>query len=178
MDAPGTQFVAIRWINSYFCTDLPFSRMKPVLYFSLIWSMFEKDACDCNAHRGSIRSSVDRANQTGRLRRERYLELLRYFQERAVTTEQNVRSYLDTLFPDHPEPKVRKAIRVVLQGEAHELKDTVYALLLIAYRIRNNLFHGNKAVPELPPQTDLFVEVNWLLATYLEDLLDLPIEER
>ena len=50
------------------------------------------------------------------------------------------------------------------------LNNIVYALLLIAHRIRNNLFHGNKGIESLHTQTDLFRVVNRLLATFLEDI--------
>jgi len=180
MDAPGTQFDAIQWINCYLRqlksqTNLEFEQMKPVLYFSLMWNMFEDKACGRHARRTSIVRSVRRANQTGRLRRDRYLELLRFFQERPVATGQDLDSYLDTLFAERPDADAQKAIQTVLLGESDDLEGTVRALLLFAHRIRCNLFHGNKAVADLPRQTDLFVEVNWLLATYLEDLLGLPM---
>ncbi len=45
----------------------------------------------------------------------------------------------------------------------------VYALLLIAHRIRNNLFHGNKELPKLVDETDLFNYVNALLQQYIGD---------
>jgi hypothetical protein len=61
-----------------------------------------------------------------------------------------------------------------LHGESQDLNNHVYALLLIAHRVRNNLFHGNKKVESLPRQIDLFHTVNALLATYLEDIENLP----
>lgn len=67
-------------------------------------------------------------------------------------------------------------VKRVLIGEAHDLNNIVYALLLIAHRIRNNLFHGNKRLESLHTQTELFHVVNRLLADYIED--SHPVRDR
>jgi hypothetical protein len=55
----------------------------------------------------------------------------------------------------------------VLNGTLNDPNNVVYALLLIAHRIRNNLFHGEKEVAILHAQAELFQAVNSLLASYL-----------
>ena len=64
----------------------------------------------------------------------------------------------------------QNVVRQALIGEAQDLNNIVYALLLIAHRIRNNLFHGNKRVETLHTQTELFHVINRLLSDYIEDI--------
>ena len=61
-------------------------------------------------------------------------------------------------------------VRGVLNGETQDVNNIVYALLLIAHRIRNNLFHGNKGIDSLHTQTELFQVVNRLLSDFIENV--------
>ena len=173
MNAPLTQFDAIHWINCYFENEVQLNQvqLEPVLCFSLMWNIFETVACRKHACPTSIRTSVDHADEARRLRRGRYMQILRYFQDRYGTSEQDLDSCFDRLLMT--DRRSQEAVRRVLQGASKDLNNIVYGLLLIAHRIRNNLFHGNKRVPDLPKQTELFVVVNSLLATYLEDIGDM-----
>jgi len=116
----------------------------------------------------SIRRAVDHADQSGRLSHPRYDGFLSYFRDRYLTSGQTFKTFFDAVLMSHPESQT--VVRRTLAGEAHDLNNIVYALLLIAHRIRNNLFHGNKAVHTLPQQSEFFTVVNSLLTTSLEDI--------
>jgi len=167
-------FDAIAWINSYFrgSIQLDFEQLRPILCFSLIWNLFETHACRRNATLHSIKQSVDHAHESSRLRRERYETHLAFFRNRYLQPERTIDWFFDHLMlTDH---KAQEVVRRTLLGDSENLNSDVYALLLIAHRIRNNLFHGNKELESLPRQIPLFHAVNALLATYLEDIEDIP----
>lgn len=170
---PTPQTDEIQWINRYFEVSglLDYDHLKPILCFSLIWNLFETDACHRNADSSSIRRAVDRADQSGRLSQARYSAFLSYFRDRYLSNGQTFDTFFEALLMRHAESQ--NVVRRAFTGESHDLNNIVYALLLIALRIRNNLFHGNKAVHTLPQQTALFTAVNSLLITFLEDILNL-----
>jgi hypothetical protein len=162
-------FNALAWIDRYFAerSRLDYDQLRPVLCFSLIWNLFETVACRRMATIRSIREAVDHADQAGRLDRARYTEFLNYFRDRYLHPG-DIEEVFERLLMTNMESQV--AVRRALVGEAQDLNNIVFALLLIAHRIRNNLFHGNKGVETLHTQTKLFQVINRLLATFIEDI--------
>jgi len=162
-------FDALAWIDRYFAerARLDYDQLRPVICFSLIWNLFETVACRRWANVRSIREAVDHADQAGRLDHAKYAEFLDYFRDRYLHAG-DIEDVFERLLMTHTESQV--AVRRALLGEAHDLNNIVFALLLIAHRIRNNLFHGNKGVETLHTQTKLFQVVNRLLATFIEDI--------
>jgi hypothetical protein len=160
----------LQWIDRYFGAEglLDYNHLRPILCFSLIWNLFETHACQRHANPTSIRRSVDRADVSGRLSLNRYERFVHYFRDRYLSDGETFDTFFDRLLLTHGESQT--AVRRALSGQALDLNNIVYALLLIAHRIRNNLFHGNKDVQSLPQQTELFTSVNALLTTYLEDI--------
>ena len=164
----------LQWINCYLGVPNPldYDQMKPILCFSLIWNLFETHACQRDANPNSIHQSVNRAGKSGRLSSKKYNQFVHYFRERYyLADEDKFESFFDTLMLTHTESQ--KVVKRALNGDTSDINDIVYALLLIAHRIRNNLFHGNKDVQTLPQQVALFTAVNSLLTTYLKDIENL-----
>lgn len=166
-------FDAIEWINRFFqgTASLNFEQLRPILCFSLIWNLFETKACRKKASKTSIRECVDFADESGRLKIEKYQVYLEFFRERYVINNSVDAAFERLLLRDSDS---KEAVRRSLLGESHDTNNIVLGLLLIALRIRNNLFHGNKDVETLPRQTELFVVTNSLLSTFLEDIENLP----
>lgn len=162
-------FDAFDWIDQYFAgrAKLNFEQMRPVLCFSLIWNLFETVTCQRNANEKSIREAVDRAIDSGRLNLMTYSKYVDYFRARYLHNGDIDRVFTVFILDNE---RSKAVVKGVLLNEMHDLSNIVYALLLIAYRVRNNLFHGNKRIDTLHTQTGLFQVVNNLLATFLEDL--------
>lgn len=162
-------FDAFDWIDRYFAgqATLDYNQLRPVLCFSLIWNLFETIACRRMANPNSIRQSVDHADQSGRIDPAKYAKYVTFFRNRYLT-DGTVDDVFDRLLMTHAESRI--VVRRVLNDETKDLNNIVYALLLIAHRIRNNLFHGNKEVSSLHLQTDLFQVVNRLLTDFIEDI--------
>jgi hypothetical protein len=168
-------FDALKWIDRYFGgqAKIDYEQLRPILCFSLIWNLFETVACRRRATPDTIRRSVDHADQSGRLERTKYLRYVDYFRERYFR-DGSIEHAFSRLLMTNTESQI--VVRRVLIGEAQDLNNIVYALLLIAHRIRNNLFHGNKSVESLHTQTELFHVVNHLLSDFIEDIH--PLRDR
>ncbi len=121
MDTPIIQFDAIKWINCHFEKEdnLDKERQEPVLCFSLMWNMFETAACRRQADPISIRNSVDHVDAAGRLRRDKYIKIIKYFQDRYGTSEQNLDSCLERLLMT--DRRSQEEVRRAIKGETQDL---------------------------------------------------------
>lgn len=160
-------FDPLAWANAYTQTAMPIhgAVVEPILHFSLMWNLFERDACGKEASRTKIGAIVSSAASAGLLSLEPFAEHLTFFQGRAQREGMEIKQYLNALKMENE--KDRHLVHEVLDDRTNEPKKVVHALLLIAHRVRNNLFHGEKEVAYLHAQVSLFRAVNSLIATYL-----------
>lgn len=154
------------WVNEYTNAAIPLygQIVEPILHFSILWNLFERDACGKDATRNRIGMAVSAQIAAREIGTAPFAEHLAYFQSRAQRGGMTIEQYLDAL---RMEERDRPLVSKVLSGETDDAKHVVHALLLVARRIRNNLFHGEKDVALLHTQADLFRAVNSLIATYL-----------
>lgn len=168
-------FDVFGWVRRHY-PSLNAEQLTPVLHFSLIWNMFETKVGRRLASPARIREHVTDAARRGDLLRHDYQPYLDYFRNRYSQQENHALNnlfavaYVSSRGARERNEQHREEIQRVFRGETDDLTEVVYALLLIAYRIRNNFFHGNKGLRSLPGQTDLFNVVNRLLAKYLDDV--------
>jgi len=64
---------------------------------------------------------------------------------------------------DHPD-----LVQAVIEGTNDNPRDRVLSLLMIVWRLRNNLFHGAKWAYELRGQRDNFTHANCVLMRMLD----------
>ena len=62
-------------------------------------------------------------------------------------------------------------MKSVLLGEKNSAKDTIYAYFCIAYRFRNNLFHGNKQVLGLNIYDECFQVVIDFMCQIMDEMI-------
>jgi hypothetical protein len=160
-------FDALKWIDAYYSgrSNIVPQDFQPVYHFALIWNLFESVTCGKNATPISIRNSVYGTNVDGHLDLGKYKYYVEYFKKRysRFGSFQQVVKRL-RLFQEH-----RMVVMELLSEEPSNTNQTVYGLLLIVHRIRNNFFHGTKEVDDLHNQTELFHVANNLLADYIDD---------
>ena len=161
------EFDPLLWVNEYTQPAIPVSAdvFAPILQFSLMWNLFERDACVRDANPTSIEKAVNKAFADGILSAQPFQEHLTYFRNLANRHGPGLEPYFAALKLTNERAKY--VVGGVLNGSLNDPNNVVYALLLIAHRIRNNLFHGEKDVVMLHTQAELFQVVNSLLATYL-----------
>ena len=144
---------------------LPDPDRRVIFDFAFLWSLFEAQIMENLARADRIRERVDVWAADGTLEATLYDAELTYFRNRyfadgALTYHF---AYLNLRRPDHPE-----LVRAVIDGTNETPRDRMLALLMIVWRLRNNLFHGAKWAYELRDQRENFTNANSVLMRILE----------
>jgi len=145
--------------------NLPSRDRNAIFDFAFLWSLFEAQVMNNFARADRIREKVDEWTAAGTLGAELYDGELTYFRKRY---------FADGALTDHfPYLGLRPAdypdlVRAVIEETNNDPHDRVLALLMIVWRLRNNLFHGAKWAYELRGQFDNFAHANNVLMRLLE----------
>lgn len=145
--------------------NLPDADRRVIFDFSFLWSLFEAQIMENFARADRIREKVDAWAADGTLEAAQYdLQLAyfrnRYFADGALTHHF---PYLDLRPADHP-----ALVQAVIEGANDDPRDRMLALLMIVWRLRNNLFHGAKWAYQLRDQRENFTQANSVLMRMLE----------
>lgn len=177
----NSHFDAINWINEYFQWNdhLKYDELKPVLGFCLLWNLFEDQQCNRNAKPIAISKCIDHAFiniPSSEFQHEQYKDCLEFFRRRCFSneelsaTDKKTDELLNAFFQNGKDQDLRKIVIQAFARPSPELKIIIYALLLLTWRVRCNLFHGEKELYNLPRQVDLFNAINIFLAAFLGDI--------
>jgi hypothetical protein len=133
--------------------------------FSLLWSLFESRILNRNANARALCNAVEDWRDSGTLVPDLFDEELAYFSQRYHPDDTFSHHFAGLrLQPADREPMVRR----VLAGTENDAGHRLAAALIIVYRYRNNLFHGEKWEYELADQLGNFTASNSLLMKTLE----------
>lgn len=158
---------AIDWLcaNAIGFNELADEERAAIMHFSLLWSFFEAETLHSNASANSIRNLVHKWENDGRLNIVSFAESLAYFRNRYFNQGVFAEYFqgLNLRRNDHPE-----LISAVLKGENTNDTDAVSALLIIVFRLRNNLFHGVKWAYGIRGQLDNFTNASTVLMAALD----------
>jgi hypothetical protein len=138
-----------------------------IMHFTLLWSYFEDQALDNSA---SLRKIVDFARRVeglGRLKPVAFEEDFAYFQDRYFQNG-DFTWHFDGLFHQHQDKQALDLVRAVLSCKNTNNGDRIAAFLLIIYRLRNRLMHGDKWDEDLGGQIDNFTHANNVLMKTLD----------
>ena len=158
----------LEWINNYYDINLDEENLSPIYHFSLLWNMFESIACDNEASIQKIERTVEAAHHRMSLHQNDYEKPLNYFRSRYVTDGQTNDIFDGFSFNRNHAWKPRVA-NALINHDAETL-ELITVLLVIAYRYRNNLFHGVKDIPNIEGQKANFKNANKVLKQFLNDL--------
>lgn len=139
--------------------------VEAVLHFALLWSFFEAKVLNTSASAAAIFNAVQGWAQRGRLNANAFSESLTYFKDRYFKNG-HATDHLHGLNLRNNDN--RPLVESVLKGENNDPIGCVSALLIVAYRLRNNLFHGVKWAYGISDQLDNFTHANDALITALE----------
>jgi len=137
--------------------------------FSFLWSLFEGKVMERRCDLPRIRNYVQQLEAQGGLdilEVEQYVGYLRkrYFRDGDVTghyyglnlgVHNNAEEFLETL----KEENAPKAVKVI-------------GCLIVIYRLRNNLFHGEKWLYNLEGQLDNFTQANIFLKSLMHGVMN------
>jgi hypothetical protein len=173
----------IRWIREFYpgAEDLKPKELNHVLAFGIIWNIFEgvlsKDIKSKSFY-GYFNGALEKYAELLDERREDFSEGYKYFSNRYQgLTDEEVRSAL--LFRTsqkgvRDEDKAYKLVCNTLRKEKFEdipTEEVLKFLGYIIYRLRNNLFHGEKRYSDLPNQNKNFEHANRVLINILDPIL-------
>lgn len=140
-----------------------------VIYFSVVWSIFELKAVNRDAHQSSIEAFAAKCAPSLEQIRE-FLPAFDFFRERYIVGHET-----SAAFPSLSEndTRIKNAIKDALLEKENTPTEKLAGLLLIAYCFRNNLFHGSKWAWGLDDQYETLGYATLVLA---EALSSFPTE--
>lgn len=112
-----------------------------ISHFTLLWSAMEGRVLQTNANPTSLVEAVKAMALNGQLNVGAYQDSLAYFRNRYFQDGGFTHHFDQLLF--RPRDR-RPLVEAVLCDRQNDPISIVAALLLIVYRLRNNLFHGAK----------------------------------
>ncbi|MFT6910763.1 MAG: hypothetical protein ACJAS1_007500 [Oleiphilaceae bacterium] len=140
--------------------ELSPDELSEIQQFTLLWSLFESRKLD---RRGSIEKIEEKVNALN-IEAIQCEPVLDYFKQRYYPNETES-DYFDGLNINNCIVKSR--IGVTLRGETLDPYELLIVCLIIIYRYRNNLFHGEKWVYGIKDQKQNFENANELLKVCL-----------
>lgn len=146
-------------------SDLPNSDRRAIFDFAFLWSLFEAQLMDNFARADRIREKVDAWVTAGSLGSELYDAELAYFRNRYFAEGKLTRHFPFLYLRPSDQPAL---VQAVVEGANNDPRDRMLALIMIVWRLRNNLFHGAKWAYGLRDQRENFTHANQVLMRLLE----------
>ncbi|QPM90612.1 hypothetical protein PSAL_018510 [Pseudooceanicola algae] len=112
-----------------------------------------------------IRAKVDKWSDAGTLDADQYDGELAYFRERYYANGDFTHHFAHLHLRPADQPDL---VRSVLDGRRNDPRDRLLTVLMIVWRFRNNLFHGEKWAYQLQGQHSNFTHANAVLIRLLE----------
>ncbi|WP_219930816.1 hypothetical protein [Alcaligenes faecalis] len=148
--------------------DIPEEDRRAILHFALLWSLFEARGLQTRASAQAILALVHERKAGGRLDAAAFQSSLAYFQQRYFVEGQFTEHFYGLNLRNNDNPTL---VKQVLSGSNSDPGDSVAALLIVIYRLRNNLFHGVKWAYGIQGQRSNFEQANNALICGLTQLL-------
>lgn len=146
---------------------LPRGDRIAITTFFWLWSFFEGNNLNEHGNIEAIRQLVHRWEQNGQLDAGPFARSIAYFRDRyfrnGIETE-----HFDHLHIARHGPDIEVLVREVLSGQNDNDRDKMEVLLIVLYRLRNNLFHGPKWQYLLADQRQNFLHANRVLVRAME----------
>jgi hypothetical protein len=136
-----------------------------IMHFSLLWSFFEAKALNTNASTNSILTLVHKWADEGRLNIVPFAQSLAYFRNRYFIHGAPTEHFLGLNLRRNDIPDL---VSAVLRGENNDPAECVAVLLIVVFRLRNNLFHGVKWAYGIRGQLSNFTNANAVLMAALD----------
>lgn len=163
MKIDGAIWISKNWEGAREFSD---EAISSVASFTLLWSYFEDHFFEKNFKLEKIQDFTDQCYMQTELV-ESLDEQWIFFRDRYFTNGSCNFYKLFTLDDSLPKGSSLKAYKKVLVA-LETNNDVMYAVLVIVYRIRNNLFHGNKPLETLNEQVSLLENAYKALMVIME----------
>lgn len=160
------------WLNSKqgFGILSPAER-RSIEEFSLLWSLFEAKALSNHGSAAEIVALVERLAVAGLVDLAELPGALAYWRARYWGSGSWTPHFGDLKFRGNDR---RPLVETVMSGASDSDTDVLTALLLIVWRLRNNLFHGHKWAVHFYDQQDNFDWASQVLMAAID--MNQPLE--
>lgn len=149
--------------------DLEPSEVEAIEQFSVVWTYFENVACNRDANITAIRTAVRRLAQSENgIGVKAFEPALKHFSDRYFPGGHQDNRFDGLRWRNGGEVAAKNQAAEVLTGKATSPSDQLEALLFITYRLRNNLFHGEKWAYGIKDQRDNFVSATQTLISMID----------
>lgn len=149
---------------------LPDPDRNAIRSFAFLWSLFEAKLMGGQASARRIAQAVKEWDDAGTLGAELYDGEVAYFQERYFRDGEFTSLFYGLRIRKGDMPAL---IAAGISGDTEAPRERVLTVLLVIWRLRNNLFHGEKWAYGLQGQFANFTHANAVLMRVLERHADL-----
>lgn len=156
-----------QWISNFISVELDNEIKERVKHFAILWNLFETFTCNKNADIPKIIAAVDGFHAMEPITNAFTDSYLTYFEARYIANGQPTNHYQ---YLNITNANYSTMVERVLRKQEVNPQEILKALLIIVYRYRNNLFHGEKNVAKLNGQIENFTYANNLLIDVLDFL--------
>lgn len=132
--------------------------------FTLLWSLFEARLTNTSASIPTITAAMERLEAAGVLYLPELERPLAYFRDRYAPGGAVLPRFEALRLNGQGRPIVERVLRDEPAGPA----EIATALMIIVYRLRNNLFHGNKWNDGIQDQRENFKNANQILMALMD----------
>lgn len=141
-------------------------KLANIFYFSLIWNLFEKAIEEVRGKGISIKNSPHITQKySSRIKPEILQICWEHFWKRYIEGGQPKTVFNDFIFNAGDN---KAQVIKTLQADNPTEEEKLEAILRIIFRLRNNLYHGEKEVEKLYEQNENFKYANQLLMAILD----------
>lgn len=160
------EFNAADWIaqNTVGGLNLSIEAQQAVADFTTMWNFFESTHCDNRASIAAFEHVVEQYEPT-EVSGEALKACLTFWSFR-YRSRDGFSTRFDGLY--FRQRDRRDHVEKVLLGEVEGAKEELLALLIIVYRLRNNLFHGLKTLEMLNDQVENLRNASRCMAAAME----------
>jgi hypothetical protein len=138
--------------------------IKIVAGFTLLWNLFEDHLCNNHANVNTFENITRDLKSTPKLEKA-VNKSMAFYRNRYVQGQEIKPIFYELYFRDNDR---EEHVKAVLKREIPGIGDKVLALLIIAYRIRNHIFHGLKSVDNWDEQAKNISEASRILSIIIE----------
>lgn len=147
--------------------EIDWEKLKPVVCFVILWNRLE--APFTQAFSASKLVQITRQVVSApSFRMDNYQRFSEYFKQR-YSSDARALEMGEGRSIREAEIQMREKFDQLRTGMEQSDEERMLGTIFVPYRIRNNLFHGNKETEELYHQTELFEMVNELICQFYED---------
>jgi hypothetical protein len=166
-DSASSKSEALKWLSQKVpgFAQLSKKEITAINNFCFLWSLFETRCLNGNGNISTIASAANRISKKIEVRSQEFDNALNYFKRRYVFDGSMTSKFEGLRFRGNDK---RSDVEQVLLGNDTAKKSELQAILIIIYRLRNNLFHGMKWADAFADQLSNFQTANKVLMLAME----------